>query len=94
MISVFTSVLFSLNLKNSLLKQILDNAKLSVSNNSSHIHSSERSVIVKTLQSSLDEAIKHFEPNDLLEYKSELTKVTDSMKSQFNMLNRRQGYRP
>ena len=84
----------ALNLKNSLLKQILDNAKLSVSNNSSHIHSSERSVIVKTLQSSLDQAIKHFEPNDLSEYKSELTKVTDSMKSQVNMLNRGRSYRP
>ena len=82
----------ALNLKNSLLKQILDNAKLSVSNNSSHIHSSERSVIVKTLQSSLDQAIKHFEPNDLSEYKSELTKVTDYMKSQVNMLNRGRRY--
>lgn len=82
----------ALNLKNSLLKQILDNAKLSVSNNSSHIHSSERSVIVKTLQSSLDHAIKHFEPNDLSEYKSELTKVTDYMKSQVNMLNRGRRY--
>lgn len=84
----------ALNLKHTLLKQVLDNTKLSVSNNSSHIHSSERSVIVKTLQSFLDEAIKHFEPNDLLEYKSELTKVTDSMKSQVNMLNRGRSYRP
>ena len=83
-----------LDLKHTLLKQILENTKLSVSNNSSHIHSSERSVIVKILQSSLDEVIKHFEPNDLLEYKSELTKVTDSMKSQVNMLNRGRSYRP
>ena len=82
----------ALNLKNSLLKQILDNAKLSVSNNSSHIHSSERLVIVKTLQSSLEETIKHFEPNDLSKYQSELAKVTDSMKSQFNMLNRGRRY--
>ncbi len=82
----------ALNLKHTLLKQVLDNTKLSVSNNSSHIHSSERSVIVKILQSSLDEAIKHFEPNDLLEYKSDLSKVKDSMKSQFNMLNRGRSY--
>jgi hypothetical protein len=83
----------ALNLKHTLLKQVLENTKLSVSNNNSHIHSSERLVIVKTLQSSLDEAIKHFEPNDLSEYKSELTKVTDYMKSQVNMLNRGRGYR-
>ena len=82
-----------LDLKHTLLKQILENTKLSVSNNSSHIHSSERLVIVRTLQSSLDEVIKHFEPNDLSEYQSELTKVTDSMRSQFNMLNRGRGYR-
>jgi hypothetical protein len=84
----------ALNLKHTLLKQVLENTKLSVSNNNSHIHSSERLVIVKTLQSSLDEVIKHFEPNDLSEYKSELTKVTDSMKSQVNMLNRGRSYRP
>lgn len=84
----------ALILKHTLLKQILENTKLSVSNNSSHIHSSERLVIVKTLQLSLDKAIKHFEPNDLSEYQAELTKANDSMKSQFNMLNRRQGYRP
>ena len=82
-----------LDLKHTLLKQVLENTKLSVSNNSSHIHSSERLVIVRTLQSSLDEVIKHFEPNDLSEYQSELTKVTDSMRSQFNMLNRGRGYR-
>lgn len=84
----------ALDLKNTLLKQILENTKLSVSNNSSHIHSSERLVIVKTLQSSLDDAIKHFEPNYLSEYKAELTKVKDSMESQFNMLNRGRSYRP
>ena len=84
----------ALNLKNTLLKQILENTKLSVANNSSHIHSSERLVIVKTLQLSLEDAIKHFEPNDLSGYKSELTKVTDSMKSQVNMLNRGSRYRP
>lgn len=82
-----------LDLKHTLLKQVLENTKLSVSNNNSHIHSSERLVIVRTLQSSLDEVIKHFEPNDLSEYQSELTKVTDSMRSQFNMLNRGRGYR-
>ena len=82
----------ALILKHTLLKQILENTKLSVSNNSSHIHSSERLVIVKILQLSLDKAIKHFEPNDLSEYKSELTKVTDSMKSQVNMLNRGRRY--
>ncbi|WP_248147987.1 MobA/MobL family protein [Moraxella osloensis] len=81
------------DLKHTLFKQILDNTKLAVSNNNSHIHSSERLVIVKTLQLSLDKAIKHFEPNDLSEYQSELTKVTDSMRSQFNMLNRGRGYR-
>ena len=84
----------ALNLKHTLLKQVLENTKLSVSNNNSHIHSSERLVIVKTLQSSLDEAIKHFEPNDLSEYQSEMTKVKDSMKSQFNMLNRGRRHRP
>lgn len=83
----------ALNLKHTLLKQILENTKLSVSNNSSHIHSSERLVIVKNLQSSLEDAIKHFEPDELSEYKSELTKVTDSMKSQVNMLNRGRNYR-
>ena len=82
----------TLDLKNTLFKQILDNAKLSVSNNSSHIHISERLIIVKTLQSSLDDAIQHFEPNHLLEYQSELSKVKDSMKSQFNMLNRGRKY--
>lgn len=83
----------ALDLKNTLLKQILENSKLSVSNNSSHIHSSERLVIVKNLQSSLEDAIKHFEPDELSEYKSELTKVTDFMKSQLNMLNRGRSYR-
>lgn len=83
-----------LDLKHALLKQILENTKLSVSNNSSHIHSSERLVIVRTLQSSLEETIKHFEPNDLSEYQSELTKAKDSMKSQVNMLNRGRSYRP
>ena len=81
-----------LDLKHTLLKQILENTKLSVSNNSSHIHSSERLVIVKTLQLSLDKAIKHFEPNDLSKYQSELTNVKDSIKSQFNMLNRGRRY--
>ena len=38
------------DLKHTLFKQILDNTKLAVSNNNSHIHSSERLVIVKTLQ--------------------------------------------
>lgn len=81
------------DLKHTLFKQILDNTKLAVSNNNSHIHSSERLVIVKNLQSSLEDAIKHFEPNDLLEYQSELNKMKDSMKSQFNMLNRGRNYR-
>lgn len=76
-----------------MLKQILENTKLSVSSNSSHIHSSERLVIVKNLQSSLEDAIKQFEPNDLSEYQSELAKVKDSMKSQVNMLNRGRSYR-
>ena len=84
----------ALVLKNTLLKQILENTKLSVSNNSSHIHSSERLVIVKTLQSSWNEANKHFELNALSEYQSEMTKVKDSMKSQFNMLNRGRRHRP
>lgn len=82
----------ALNLKNTLLKQILDNTKLAVSNNNSHIHSSERVVIVKTLQLSLDKAIKHFEPNDLSEYQSEMTKIKDSIKSQFNLLSRGRRY--
>ena len=82
----------ALILKHTLLKQILENTKLSVSNNSSHIHSSERLVIVKTLQLSLDKAIKHFEPNDLSEYQSEMTKIKDSIKSQFNLLSRGRRY--
>lgn len=82
----------ALNLKHTLLKQILENTKLSVSNNSSHIHSSERLVIVKTLKLSLDKAIKHFEPNDLSEYQSEMTKIKDSIKSQFNLLSRGRRY--
>lgn len=82
----------ALNLKHTLLKQVLENTKLSVSNNNSHIHSSERLVIVKTLQSSLDEAIKYVESSYLLEYKSDLSKVKDCMKSQFNMLSRGRRY--
>ena len=80
------------DLKHTLFKQILDNTKLAVSNNNSHIHSSERLVIVKTLQLSLDKAIKHFEPNDLSEYQSEMTKIKDSIKSQFNLLSRGRRY--
>lgn len=80
------------DLKHTLFKQILDNTKLAVSNNNSHIHSSERVVIVKTLQLSLDKAIKHFEPNDLSEYQSEMTKIKDSIKSQFNLLSRGRRY--
>ena len=74
-------------------KLVSDKTK-TVHNNSSHIHSSERLVIVETLQSCLDDAIQHFEPNYLSQYKAELTKVKDSMESQFNMLNRGRSYRP
>lgn len=79
--------------KQQLLEQILAQSKLSVTHNDNNIPSSERLVIVQSLQTTVNDVIKQFEPEVLVDHKKVISSLQDSMQSLVNTLGRSNRYR-